>query len=294
MLFLGDATCGCGVSFAKRSPHHKFCSDRCRYRYHDSHNPNHIANNRLRCQRWAAANRGVKRAQPWLVGPPPYEAYLPAAGVSISVSPNPKWPMVLRNTRALHGLMTALTDKPHLPNYPRWALVPLPTQFGWGALFDDPADGERLAGKHMSGVLFDNVVDVRLGALTRVKNPVITKRGRRLVRVDCLTPAIIRNSGKVSYTSPSAENVKCSLAQLLRNRVGLVVDPDTLCMDLVKRETSAVNVVMGGKYPNVGAFTGGLLLECNAVAHWALKVAESYGFGSKVAFGYGRIRVSDG
>lgn len=293
MLSLGDATCDCGVSFQKRSHQHKFCSDRCRYRYHDSHNPNHVANNRLRCQRWAAANRGVKRAQPWLLGPPPVESLLPAAGMSISVSPHPKWPLVLRNTRALHGLMTTLNDKPHLPNHPRWALVPLPTQFGWGALFDDPADAERLASRRFDALLFDVPVRVTMGPIARVKNPLIAKRGRRPVRVDCITPAIIRNSGKVSYTVPTADNIKCSLLQMLKNRVGLAVEPETLCMDMVIRETSATNAVLGGKYPDVGAFTGGLVLSCNAVGHWALKVAESYGLGSKVAFGYGRIRVSE-
>lgn len=289
-----ERRCDCGTAFAPNSAQHRFCSDRCRYRYHDRRNPNHVANNRLRCRRWAVANRSVQGRQPWLLGAPPCDPLLPAAGMSLSVHPHPKWPMVLRNTRALHGMVTSLINKPHLPNFPRWALVPIPTQFGWGVLFDDPLDAALMSCKQTECVLFDRLVSVNFGPLTRIKNPAIAKRGRRSVRVDCITPAIIRNSGRVSYTVPTADNIKSSLLQMLKNRVGLVVDPETMCFELAHRETTATNVSIGGKYPDVGAFTGGLILQANAVGHWALRVAESYGLGSKVAFGYGRIRVTEG
>lgn len=293
MLSHSEARCACGAGFQRRSHNHVFCSTRCRYHFHDSRNPSYVANNRRRCQRWASTHRAVTKQQPWLLGAPPCEPMLPAAGVSISVSPHPKWPVVLRNTRALHGMLTTLLNKPHLPNFPRWALVPLPTQFGWGALFDDPADAATLAGKRFESILFDRATVVTFGPITRIKTPVIRQRGKRLVRLDCLTPTVIRNSGRLSYTVPKSDNIKCSLLPMLQNRVGLEVDPETLCLELVTRDTAAVNVAVGGKYPDVGGFTGSLVLRANAVGHWALKVAESYGLGSKVAFGYGRVRVSE-
>lgn len=273
--------------------HRLYCSDKCRWRHRDATNPNSIANNRKRCAEWAKKNRRVRNPNYWLLGPPPFEQHLPGIGMTMQVEPYPKWPVELRNTRALHGMLTTLSSKPHDPLNPRWSLVPVRSRFGWGVYFDDPDEGRCLAGKRHQAVLYDRDVTVTLGPPTRAKSPKVTKRGHRLVRVDTITPVVVRQTSRTWYANPTGANIHSTLITFLPRRLGLLIEPETCKLSLVEKGTSATQARLGGKYTNVGAFTGSLVFDANAVGHWLLKVAEVYGLGSKTAFGYGRIRVTE-
>lgn len=74
----------------------------------DRSRPEKVAASRARIRAWCAAHRNVSRRQPWLIGAPPFEKYLPGVLCSMSLSPGPRWRIELRNVRALHGLLSHL------------------------------------------------------------------------------------------------------------------------------------------------------------------------------------------
>ena len=58
-------------------------------------------------------------------------------------------------------------------------------------------------------------------------------------------------------------------------------------------ETQPAHVPLGDKYGTVHGWVGHVDLEVNASALWLLRAAEAVGFGSRTAFGFGRIVVEE-
>lgn len=303
-MLSGDATetrsCesdGCGVTFPVRrcAMNQRFCSSRCRYRNRDKA-PKRVIANRARCAGWAREHRNVHGTNPWLLGAPPFGALLPGAGFLLSVSPRPKWQIQLRNTRGLHGLVTELLGEPHDKTMPRFALVPSLHGVGWAVYALNESRAAELAGHSVKGILFDRDSTITCGPLVRLKTPRIARRGRRLVQVDAITPVCVRNStGGTHWTHviPTSGNLHSTLASWLPRRVGLELPEDNVRLELVSRDTQIQETPILGKHGTVRGWVGSCVVETNAVGHWLLKCAELIGLGGKVAFGFGRIRVSD-
>jgi CRISPR/Cas system endoribonuclease Cas6 (RAMP superfamily) len=79
-------------------------------------------------------------------------------------------------------------------------------------------------------------------------------------------------------------------------RIGLLVDPDTVRLELVERATipSTLNLAgRTGRLGNMRGWVGHVIVDCNAPAHWLLEVAARIGFGGTTSFGFGRIKVSE-
>lgn len=246
---------------------------------------------RDRCRAWAETHRNVRRREPWLYGPPIYPAYLPGGGLELYAETPLKWPLEHRNVRGLHGAVSGLIGEGHDPSTPRFSLVPWHRGIGWGLYVDSAEALSRLAGTHHSVRIYEQVVSVRIGGAIRIKAPVVGRRGRRKLRVDALTPVCTRETGGSTHLRANGPNLLSTLCAWLPRRLGLVLADDDARLDLLAHETHVARVPIGSKYGTVSGWTGHLTVECNAVAEWLLRAAETLGLGGRVAFGFGRIRV---
>ncbi len=291
--------CGCGEMFVVTSitgrqlyatSAHK---ERALWR-REAMRPDTVRRSRERSRAWAAENRGVTQSNPWLLGAPAYGQYLPGGAFSLRVTPPPKWAIELRNTRGLHGLATALVGVPHDAHMPMFSLIPSASSpLGWGLYVAAPESALRLAGRQVDSVLFDRRCLVTCGPMFRIKAPRVTKRGHRRLRIDCLTPVLIRSDGgKRSHTSPTAANLCSTLATWTPQRLGAQLGESDIQIKIVERHTHAEWTDMGGKFGHVGGFVGHLIVDTNAVGEWLLRCCETIGFGGRTAFGFGRIRVT--
>lgn len=299
-LFGASSTClQCGAPFVITSITGRqfYCGDRCKEQAawrRERLDPRVVASNRARCQRWAAAHRESKVRNPWLLGAPPFGEYLPGGGFDLRVSPPPKWPIEHRSVRALHGLVTGLSGVPHDPTTPVFSLVPIDRGCLWGVVFNDAEIALGLAGKQHPGVLFDRDVVVTCGPLHRVRAPIVSKRGHRLVRIDAITPVHIRkDGGQHTHLFPTARNLISTIAAWLPRRLGITLGDDDIRMRLVTRETQPEHVMLGGKFGRVSGWSGSIVVDTNATGHWLLRCCETYGLGGRTAFGFGRVKVSD-
>lgn len=241
---------------------------------------------------WAQKHRACSRRQPWLLGAPPYGHYLPGGGFTLNVQPAPRWPVELRNTRALHGMVTALMGIEHDPHVPQFSLIPWPTPFGWSVWTQHADVAQRLAGHRHNARLYDQDVTVTCGPLARVRAPVVTHRGRRRLRIDAVTPVRLRADSE-RLTQPTAAHLAGALRDWIPPRLGVEIDQNDLALEVVESRTQAALVQTGGKFGPTRGWTGHLVVDTNAVGHWLLEVAARIGLGGRVALGFGRVRVSN-
>lgn len=284
---------GCGVPIIPKSPGQRTCgAPACREAARVLSPEQRVAKLE-RSRAWAAEHRGCKRPRPWLRGTPPHLPYLPGGGITISVSPPPRWPIEHRNIRAFHGMMTMLVGLPH-QRFPEWSLVPWPEGCGWGAYLRQDDVAARLSNRTVEGVLYDRPVTIKTGPLVRIKAPVVRKRGRQKIRLVTMTPVVIETDGRtVTRTMPTVTSIVSALTHSLPDRLGLVgFDSSLVVLNVMSHETQTEVVPLGGKGGPVKGWVGSVVLEVNAVSRWLLEAAaRGPGLGGRVAFGFGRIRV---
>lgn len=212
--------------------------------------------------------------------------------MEIHVTPTPRWAIELRNTRALHGMVSTVIGKPHDPLLPGFVLIPWPRGCGWSVYVPDDTTALELAGRVFEARLFDRPASVRFSGLHRVKVPEV-RRGRQTLVIDTITPVVLREGDGALRTKPTAANLKSTLATWLPSRLGVQIESGSVETQVLSCETMPETVPMGGKHGNVRGFTGQIVLECNAVAAWLIRGAETVGMGGRTAFGFGRIRVTE-
>lgn len=251
-----------------------------------------IAKNRERNRAWCAQHRGVRNRSAWLLGAPPFPTHLPGGGFELHIEPAPKRAIDLRHTRGMHGLVTAMIGEPHHPTIPGFALVPWPRGCGWGVWSQLP-EAAALAGRAHAGTLWDVPALVRCGPLVRVRAPVVQRRGRRRMRLDSITPVLVRADERAMHTHPTAANLGSTLCAWLPRRVGLHVSNDDAPIEIVSAETQPATVYTGGKFGASRGWVGHVVVETNAVGHWLLELGARIGIGGRVALGFGRVRVSE-
>lgn len=269
------------------------CVDRVRY-LTKLRDPKQIVERRRQNAEWARVHRGCRRELPWLKGVPPYGTHMPGGGVELSVSPYPRWPVELRNTRALHGMITSLVGG-HSGRWPRWSLVPWPCTFGWGVYLWEDDVANRLAGATFGASLYDRPVMVTTSPLRRIRAPTVRKRGHQRLRIDAVTPVVIVSEGRRQpHQFGTAKSICDAVGGEFVRRLGVIgVKRDWLMVEEVESDTHPCRTQLGGKYGAVTGWTGHMVLECNAPAAWLLKCAGLVGLGTRTAFGFGRVRVSD-
>jgi hypothetical protein len=310
----------CGTQFIPKYRGHRFCSDQCRYRHRyqlERANPDEIAKNKARSAAWYAAHREehlarvaarrlansesakrkksepVPAIEPWLL-PCPELDYLPGGFASIQLSNR----QVFQHWQlsALHGVMTSLTG-PHLPHMPRFALLPWPRGCGWAAYLAEDEAVRALAGREHEIRLGDKMTTIRFGTLVRVKAPRY-KPGTYKVRVDAITPVHIRAYGSsMVRITPNSRHLRGTLEGFMPRRLGLNIQPNTVRLELLEGSTSESYVALAGRNREFGrtaGWAGHAIVETNAVGRFLLQCcALGMGYGGKVAFGFGRIRVTE-
>jgi len=276
----------CGRLYEAKRFGARYCSDPCRHS-----RPEIVARKREVCRQWAAVHRGCVTRRPWLAGAPPYPGHLPGGCFGLDVEPAPQWPIVHRNVRALHGMLTTLIGKPHHPRLPGFCLVPWQHGIGWGVYVPDQSDALRLAAGQHGAELFQHEVVVSTGVLCKLATPRVAKRGHRRLRVDAVTPTCVRASGTL-HTAPTAGNVTSTLTQWTAARLGVALERDAVQLILLHRETFPETVLVGGKFGVTRGWLGHIVVETNATGEWLLRCAALIGFGGRTSLGFGRIGVT--
>lgn len=317
ILVVSERTCVlCGVGYTARAAHARYCSEACRYKaklsaYHADEAQKAAAKERFR--RWYAANRDKhvanttqrkrdvgerpkralkKNENPWLCAAPVYQPdHLPGGVCTLATTPPTRF--AHHHLRVLHGLITALTGC-HDPNVPRFVLLPSDTQMGWSVLLSDDALAE-FAGSAHAGRLGSRMVTLTAGPLERIQTPPAPERRRHRVRIDAVTPVLVRNNNSYTnvaktHTAPTTGNLHSTLTAWLPRRIGLALDAETVRLELVDRDTFPEHVPVG-KVGGTRGWLGSCVVDVNAPGLWLLRVAERIGLGGRCAFGFGRIRV---
>lgn len=310
----------CGAVVERKSPQQRFCCDKCRYLWsyyqRDRLSPEFRAANNERCKRWYEAHKAEhiakvaarKRAanvselspskrkgeepDSWML-PAPELDYLPGGAFTLDLRPRHKFPH--HQLSALHGIVTAITG-PHHPTKPQFALVPWPCGCGWAVYVEDIETARMVAGK-MHAVRFDGNATLHCGPLMRIKAPSVATGLHRL-RIDALTPVHVRSSGgTVLRLVPTSSNLRGTLEGFLPRRLGVSVPPGSVALRVLEDCTRTDRVDMrgnGAKLNGCPGWVGHVIIETNAVGRWLFECAAlGLGYGGKVAFGFGRIRVTD-
>jgi len=226
--------------------------------------------------------------------------HIPGCIRSLSLSPEPRWPVALRNTRALHGVLTALAGRPHMPNMPNFALLPWPHDggcLGWAVQWFDERDA-RLSGSHHVSI-FNEPRVLTLGQAIGHRVPARPEERSHLMCLDTITPIVIRRTvdkRTVHHDSPDdaclVSALSCSSAVTLVT--GKLEHP--LWLRIVGGKTSPQSVPVGGNWggdSRVRGFGGRLLLEVDGYTRWRLEIAQLMGLGGRVSLGFGRFRVRE-
>lgn len=256
------------------------------------HKPEWVERARKRNREWAEKHRNVRAHKPILLGPPPYDKYLPGAGMELKLKPPPKWPLEHRNIRGLHGMITALLEVPH-ENIPVFSLIPWSGGCGWGVYVRTEAY-LKIASQQLTTRLFDQVLEAKFSPPWRLKVPKVSKRGRHYIQISSITPVSTRNDGgRNTHIAPTSDNIKNTLVRHMSPRLNLDIPQENVLVRMLKRSTEYEQIPLGGKFGTLYGWSGTVDLEVNAIARWLLEIGAVIGLGGRTSLGFGCIRVSE-
>lgn len=228
----------------------------------------------------------------WALPSPEAPRLLPCAALDLGLSTE----VDLGSVRLLHGALSAVHGRGHDRTRPGWRLVPVSPQ-RWRVLWLDVETAERLratAEERRIGERADLLVWG--AAVVRPRSPAPLAAGVYRVTIDTRGPvSFARNDHTEAVTSPGAGTMEA--AALRHLALAGVEHGRGVEIREVEARTSPVALHMGGHlYRGAGrgdviACEGRIVVVCNAVAAWALQLAEVYGLGGMTAFGLGGCRV---
>lgn len=230
---------------------------------------------------------------PWALPSPEAPRLLPCAALDLTLSS----PVDLTTVRHLHGALSAIHGRDHDAQRAAWRLVPLAPHL-WRVVWADAAVAERLRATREERRIGHRPERLAWSpVLHRPRSPAPLAPGRYRVRIDAAGPVVSsRYGGTEAVTSPTADTVRAQAARL-RALAG-VGAADGVEVEDVESITEPAAVHLGGhvrrgdgERGDVLAWTGRVTVVCNAVAAWALSLAEVYGLGGLTAFGLGTVRV---
>lgn len=292
----------CGARFSTPIASLLICSDECkrarertRERRRLRHNADYSLRARERCRAWSEEHRDVRRSNPWLSGPPPYAVHLPGVTSIVKIDPVPRWPIELRNTRGLHGALTAVLDIGHDAHVPYWSLRPW--ESGWAVHWLHPLGEEKFVCTSVACTVFDRPSTVTFHGAVRWRAPRVARRGHQLVRLTTITPVVVRTDGGAKVAERASET---SIVSSLSTEFARRIAPSAMWLEwvrqrvrvsVVENDTHKASVPLGDKYGVITGWEGTVVLEVNAVARWLLQAAARVGMGSRVAFGFGCVAL---
>ena len=222
--------------------------------------------------------------------------FLPGGICSIDIQPTPKWPIELRNARALHGLITAACGghrtHAHAFRTPTFSLLlESASPSGWAVWFGSD-ECARLASTTFEGELFHKPVSVKFGNLFRMHKP--RHEGPQRLRITTITPVVIQSSDrKIKRTEPDSLSIESTLRMRLSTALGMAW-PESLRASVTWHQTAPVTIPTGGKFGDVTGWFGGVDVDCDGTAAWLLKAAaRGPGLGGRTGLGFGKIDVKN-
>jgi CRISPR-associated endoribonuclease Cas6 len=177
-----------------------------------------------------------------------------------------------------------------------FSLVPWHNKFGWAVYLADDSH-KQLATKLIDATLFDKPVQVKFGVFAKLKAPNWKQehRGKLRIKVDTLTPVVIRADGQLRER-PTNQSLHSGLTAMFLSRLGIT--DAALCSDIRKEarvhvvsdNTRLESIRIGGHFETVKGFFGSFTVEANASARWLLKCAQLIGLGGQTSIGFGRVK----
>jgi hypothetical protein len=219
--------------------------------------------------------------------------HLPGGAFTLDL--RPRFKFAHDQLSALHGMMTAMTG-PHRNHIPVFSLFPWPSGCGWAAYIGDNDIARQVAGK-AHGVQFnDGPATMHCGPLVRIKSPIVPA-GEHIVTLETVTPVHIRAYGStVLRTKPCSNHLRGTLEGFLPRRLGVEMPLGTVALEMLENETHQESIWLRGngqKLGGVAGWVGRIRMRVNAPGRWLLECASlGLGYGGKVAFGFGRVRVT--
>lgn len=230
----------------------------------------------------------------WAFPSPDAPRLMPCAALDLALSTH----VDLATVRHLHGALSVIHGRNHDTQRAAWRLAPLSPRL-WRVVWADAAVAERLRATREERRLGDRVERFAWSpTLHRPRFPAPLPAGRYRVRLDAVGPVVFsRFGGTEAVTSPTGDTMLPQALRLLALAgVGHVGGAE---VGDVEALTEPAAVHLGGhvrrgdgRRGDVLAWTGRVTVVCNAVAAWALRLAEVYGLGGLTAFGFGGCRVS--
>lgn len=238
----------------------------------------------------------------WFEPPPDLGAkHLPGAALPIAFAPFRR--ASLREASIIHALVTrSLGGHQAAPVERDFALICSDlAPSGWGVYVSSDEAVSLLRREARTFPFVNRPVTVTFGAPVRLRVPaaVGASDGASLVRVDTVTPVVVRSTAKgplsirKTYTKATSRCVWVCLTAVAK-RLGIDVDPERIAVEVVEVQTDHQVARVGKKLDGHGrleSWDGWFVARVNPLARWLLDVAALTGFGGRTAYGFGRIRV---
>jgi hypothetical protein len=301
----------CGVAFNPLRPTHLTCGRACRTRYDLDALAREIGVAPPHTEATSDAERAWRMPLPARKIPPLGKLF------SVHVLGGDPGLYTRSNATLMHGVLTALTDLGHQPaaRFAAW-----PSGSHWTMLLDAASVRGSLGGRVHRVMVGAKPRDVAVSEGHTIEAPQRRyEPGRHLVRIETLTPVVIRagaqgrSEGESEHrrtrTAPDALNLSSALATTMLARLGwrprcadvLPVElleantrPSTIGLQGELRGAAATSSARGSKIGGDGylrGWEGTVVVETSALGAWLFEVAARVGLGGRVAFGCGRIDV---
>lgn len=230
---------------------------------------------------------------------------LPGCVRALNLDPVPRWPIALRNTRALHGVLTGVVGGHADRNCAAFALIPWPHDgdcCGWAmqTLQDLP-----LAARHAVNIFGQNSV-LTLGPRVRMRTPARHPAGvMHTLCLDTVTPICIRTGQRdgsaVYHCEPREDGLLSAMRQSRWMAAAIGEPPGDPSLHIVGGRTSAQTIPVGESRAKRGSWNNGViigwagrvLIQCDSQARWLLEVASQIGLGGRISLGFGRFTLRE-
>jgi len=218
---------------------------------------------------------------------------LPGCVRSIDLQPPPRWRVVLRNTRALHGVLTQVWGRPHDRREPNFLLMPWKGGCGWAAQW--LVEGAESLPSRLDVNVFNGERRLLLGPPIRLKLPPLPVEDEYVLALETMTPVLIRHGG-VTRTEVEASNIVSALcmSSVIERAIGGRADASRIQLSIVHQDTRPSKVHVGGGWGGCGivvGWEGVLVMRANGYAKRLLDLAALVGIGGRGSLGFGRVRV---
>jgi len=235
-------------------------------------------------------------SDPWFAPPPAFDSWMPGGACELRMSQSATLTQV-------HGAVSAVLGDSGVDHGRRFSPFALDVDGlrRVRLILHTEEAAAVIAHGRFQTMVGDRRATLSVGPLQRIRAPVVHGLGPRRVRVEALTPVLIRHrvtdetrpSGKVTltYRSGHTDQIANAVGVQFCERLGLPY-VELLRMEHVDSSTSPAVVNLGRKIKGIAGWVGTVDLRTNGVGEWLLRAAEIMRLGGRTAYGLGRVRVT--